>query len=240
MATPIPDMALEERLLDEGATLVAGIDEVGRGAWAGPVTVGVVVIDTSSELPPRGLRDSKALSAAARQRLAPEVVRWARDSAVGHASPEECDELGMRSAIALASSRAMESLSVRPDAVIVDGPVDLLAADDLLFASKVAAHGWRATPPTRTEAIIKADQTCASVAAASVVAKGARDALMAALAPSFPAFDLDSNVGYPSAAHQRALRGYGLTSIHRRSWSFTEGIPWLVGALRDGRGGRIP
>lgn len=236
MAVPVPDLSREARILGEGAVTVAGIDEVGRGAWAGPVTVGVVVVDSSTPHPPAGLRDSKALSPRARRRLAPLVTAWARDWSIGSASPGECDELGMRAAIALASSRAIELLEVRPEALIVDGPLDLLAADNLLLAAKVASHGWRAMPPTRTEKVIKADQICASVAGASVVAKVARDALMAELSPSFPAFDLDSNAGYPSPAHQRALRGYGLTSIHRRSWSFVEGIPWMAGTPMRGAG----
>ena len=212
MSRPVPDLVTESRLLAQGATSVAGIDEVGRGAWAGPVSVGVVLLVDASTPAPDGLRDSKLLSARMRQRLAPLVSAWATTSAVGHASP--------------AASRALEDLDQVPDAVIVDGPLDLLFPTSEALSRAVANHRWRQTPPTVVEAVIRADQTCASVAAASVVAKVARDALMVELAESFPAYDLDHNVGYPSPAHQTALRGYGLTPLHRRSWKFTETVPW--------------
>ena len=226
MSRPVPDLSAEERLFAGGARSVAGIDEVGRGAWAGPVSVGVVVITDVAEPAPVGLRDSKLLSSAARERLIPAIVGWVAGRAVGHASAAECDGLGMRGAIALAASRAIEDLDEVPDAVIVDGPLDLLFPSSLALSAAVASHRWRATPPRVVEAIVKADQTCATVAAASVVAQVARDHLMAELAESFPAFDLDRNAGYPSAAHQTALRGYGLTPLHRRSWKFVDTIPW--------------
>jgi ribonuclease HII len=226
MAVPVPDLSAEERLFQGGARSVAGIDEVGRGAWAGPVSVGVVVITEATTPFPAGLRDSKLLSARAREMLAPAVMAWADDWAVGNASPAECDDLGMRSAIALAASRAMEDLRETPDAVIVDGPLDLLYPSSLGLSAAVAEHRWRKNPPATVEAVIKADQTCATVSAASVIAKVARDAHMAALADSYPAFDLDRNAGYPSSTHQTALRGYGLTPLHRRSWKFTDIVPW--------------
>ena len=226
MSRPIPDLATESRLFAAGATSVAGIDEVGRGAWAGPVSVGVVLIVDTSTPAPEGLRDSKLLSKRSRERLVPMVTTWATSSAVGHATPGECDLLGMRAAIALAASRALEVLDRVPDAVIVDGPLDLLSPQSLELSARVSGHRWRLTPPSVVEAVVRADQTCASVAAASVVAKVERDALMAGLAESFPAYDLDRNVGYPSTAHQTALRGYGLTPLHRRSWKFTETVPW--------------
>ena len=226
MSRPTPDLSTERRLFRQGATSVAGIDEVGRGAWAGPVSVGIVLIADATTPPPHGLRDSKLLSAKERERLAPLVVGWAATAAVGHATPLECDQLGMRAAIALAASRAMELLDHVPDAVIVDGPLDLLFPESLALAAAVATHRWRSSPPRRVEAVVKADQTCATVSAASVLAKVERDAQMRALAESFPAFELERNVGYPSAAHQTALRGYGLTTLHRRSWKYTEMIPW--------------
>ena len=110
MTQPVPDLTTEQRLLAAGATSVAGIDEVGRGAWAGPVSVGVVLIVETDTPAPVGLRDSKLLSPTARERLAPLVSDWATSAAVGHASARECDELGMRAAIALAASRAIEQL----------------------------------------------------------------------------------------------------------------------------------
>jgi ribonuclease HII len=225
MGVTDPDLHHERTLLKEGANVIAGIDEVGRGAWAGPVTVGVVSIVSDRE-PPKGTRDSKMVSPSNRKRLVPEIERWASGWGIGHASPRECDEHGMTRAIALAASRALDQLPTRPDAVIVDGPFDLLRIDDEGLGELVRGHRWRSHPPKRIEAVVKADQVCASVAAASILAKVARDALMVELSDSFPAFDFDRNVGYPSPSHQRALRGYGLTPLHRRSWSFTDSIPW--------------
>jgi ribonuclease HII len=228
MAVPDPDLELERQLMAEGARTVAGLDEVGRGAWAGPVSVGVVLLDRSCGPAPAGIRDSKLLSATRRRVLEPEIRRWSLGAAVGSATHAECDQLGMRGAVALACSRALDELEVIPDAVIVDGPLDLLAGGSEGFVDLVASHRWRQTPP-RVEPVIKADQRCLSVAAASVVAKVARDAEMRSLAESFPAFDFHSNVGYPAPVHRRALLGYGLTSIHRRSWSYVDDLPLGAG-----------
>lgn len=225
MSAPTPDLAIEAELLAAGHASVAGIDEVGRGAWAGPVTVGVALI-RSLGAPPEGLRDSKLLSARRREELEPLLVSWAAEHAVGHASPAECDRLGMRAAIALAASRAIDLLGEPPAAVIVDGPLDLLFPSSLELSALVSDHAWRSTPPAELRAEVKADQRCASVAAASVIAKVARDRTMAALSESFPAYDLDSNAGYPSPTHQLALRGYGLTPLHRRSWRYVDDLPW--------------
>jgi ribonuclease HII len=233
MAVAPPDLSSEELLFDQGARIVGGIDEVGRGAWAGPVLVGVVTVRSDLGQPPGGVRDSKLLSKKRRLDLAPQIVAWAHEAATGSASARECDELGMRAAVALAASRALDLLADPPDAVILDGPLDLLRSSSMELARLVEAHRWRRSPPS-VEAIVKADQRCLSVAAASVVAKVERDALMAALAESFPAFDFQANAGYPAPTHVRALSGYGLTSIHRRSWSFTESIPWLTGSGPSG------
>ena len=217
-----PDLTLEQALFDDGVATVAGLDEVGRGAWAGPVSVGVVVLRADQPPAPAGIRDSKLLSRARREALGPRIMEWA-PAAVGSASPLECDVLGMRAAVALAASRALAALALVPEVVIVDGPLDLLSAGEALD-EHVAMHRWRSTPP-RVVPVVKADQRCISVAAASVVAKVARDHEMAELASSFPAFGFDSNAGYPSPVHRRALAGYGVTSIHRRTWSFVDGLP---------------
>ena len=224
MAHPLPDLEVERSLFARGAHRVVGIDEVGRGAWAGPVSVGAVVVDKQMDPAPPGVRDSKLLSAKRRQALDPLIRDWAVAWAVGSATHRECDQLGMRGAVALACSRALNELAVEFDAVIVDGPIDLLAGGGPGFEDLVAAHQWRLQRPV-VEAVVKADQKCLSVAAASVVAKVARDAEMAALSESFPAFDFHSNVGYPAPVHQRALMGDGLTSIHRRSWSYVDAVP---------------
>jgi ribonuclease HII len=225
MARPDPDLAEEEALFSWGATLVGGVDEVGRGAWAGPVTVGIVTIRPGHPAAPEGIRDSKLVSKARRRLLAPAIDAWAVESATGDATPAECDALGMRAAVALAASRAIESLREPPDAVIVDGPLDLLDGRSEQLLALVEDHRWRAQPP-RVVSVVKADQRCLSVAAASIVAKVGRDSAMAQLASSFPAYDFEGNVGYPSPSHQRALFGYGLTAIHRRSWSYVESLRW--------------
>jgi len=223
-----PDLSIERAAFDGGARVVVGLDEVGRGAWAGPVSVGAVAISPTTPDQPAGVRDSKRVAKTKRAGLVGAIEAWALGTAVGHASHHECDLLGMRAAIALASSRALEALGVRADIAIVDGPLDLLEADSLLLGNLVAEHSWRAAPPSVVP-VVKGDLHCASVAAASIVAKVERDTMMAELAESFPAYEFDHNVGYPSPVHQMALRGYGLTSIHRRSWSYVDGLPWLVG-----------
>ena len=220
-----PTLRVEHEAFETGATLVAGMDEVGRGAWAGPVSVGVVLVDASCGEQPSRVRDSKAIARSVREALIPALQAWALETAVGHASHTECDLLGMRAAIALASSRALAALTAAPDVVICDGPLDLLEANSMLLADLVRDHQWRQRPP-KVISVVKGDQHCASVAAASIVAKVTRDAIMADLGPSFPAFDFESNVGYPSQVHQRALRGYGLTPYHRRSWSYVDDLVW--------------
>jgi ribonuclease HII len=223
-----PDLAIERAAFEEGARVVVGLDEVGRGAWAGPVSVGAVALGPTTPDQPEGVRDSKRVAKTRRAGLVGAIDAWALASAVGHASHHECDVLGMRAAIALASSRALDALGVHADVAIVDGPVDLLDVDSLLLSHLVVEHSWRASPPSVVP-VVKGDLRCASVAAASIVAKVERDRMMVDLAESFPAYEFDHNVGYPSPVHQMALRGYGLTSIHRASWSFVEGLPWLTG-----------
>ena len=238
-----PDLATERALWRSGHRVVAGVDEVGRGAWAGPLTVGVAVIGapdgsgaegpaarrrppTRRRFPP-GLRDSKMLAEARREEMFPLVTRWCTAWAVGHAGPDECDALGMTAALRLAAARAFDALpdGLAPDAVVVDGPMDFVTpeAQGTLALGEEAMAPWR-SPVVRTE--VDGDARCASVAAASVLAKVTRDRIMREQSSCFPAFDFDRNKGYPSPAHQRALCGYGLTAVHRRSWAFVEDLPW--------------
>jgi ribonuclease HII len=201
---------------------VAGLDEVGRGAWAGPVTVGVALIapkTTARGLPP-WLRDSKQLSEMRRESIFDSVGEWCADWSVGHATPEECDHVGMRVALRYAAHRALAGLAHPPDALLVDGPLDLVSGAGPRDDATAAAYSGPVHP------IIGADARCASVAAASVLAKVVRDRLMRAEAEHFPAYGFEHNKGYPSPVHQMALRGYGLSSIHRRSWAFAASLPW--------------
>lgn len=188
-----------------GAKIVAGVDEVGRGAWAGPVTVCAAV--TGLRRPPEGLTDSKLLTVKRREELAVELSRWVTSHGLGHASSEEVDELGMTAALRIAATRALEQLPVRPDAIILDGKHDYLGA------------------PWRVRTVIKGDQSCVAVAAASVIAKVRRDALMAELGVEHADFGFDTNAGYPAPVHKAALLELGPTPHHRLTWSYLDGLP---------------
>ncbi len=235
-----PGLVHERNLWGAGHRMVAGIDEVGRGAWAGPLSVGVAVLCESPRRIPRGLRDSKQLTEDSREAMFDRVAAWCAGWAVGHAGPEECDRLGMTAALRLATRRALDQLSpeVVPDAVVLDGTFDFVSPPVLpqLFDTeggiepdaRAAVPGESAgpvwAPPVKT--VIGGDARCASVAAASVLAKVTRDRMMRASADFYPAFDFERNKGYPSPAHQRALCGYGLSAVHRRSWAFVDNLPW--------------
>jgi ribonuclease HII len=203
--TEVPSLRLERQLWDAGARVVVGVDEVGRGAWAGPISVGAAVIPRDRRI--YKVRDSKALTEAERERLFDRIAGWCLAWSVGHASQRECDELGMSAAQRLAAVRAIAGLGVTPDAVLVDGTWDFVRL-----------------PNTRR--IVRGDATCLSIAAASVLAKVTRDRLMRAEAEHFPAYDFDRNKGYPCPRHKAALAAFGPTSIHRRSWVFMEHLPW--------------
>ncbi|HTT86640.1 MAG TPA: ribonuclease HII, partial [Acidimicrobiales bacterium] len=221
-----PSLTREKRLWADGHRLVAGVDEVGRGAWAGPLTVGLVVLASPPPRTPRGLRDSKQLLEDTRERLFTPLTRWCTSWAVGHAEPEECDRLGMTACLRLATRRALAQLppELLPDAVVLDGTFDYVTppATPSLFDEESTLSGW--SPSVQT--VVKADARCTSVAAASVLAKVTRDRMMRADAGCYPPFEFDRNKGYPSPTHKRALCGYGLTAIHRRSWVYVENLPW--------------
>jgi ribonuclease HII len=204
-----PTLRLERQMWEAGDRVVVGIDEVGRGAWAGPVTVGAVV-PAPEHL--RGVRDSKQLTRPERERAAAAVGGWAVAVGIGHASHEECDELGMTAALRAAAMRALAQLDAQgyvPDRIVLDGKHDYLG-----FGRQ------------RVTTVIKADVSCLAVAAASCVAKVTRDRMMVEEAAHFPPYDFESNVGYPAPAHKAALAGYGPSAIHRRSWIFMEHLCW--------------
>ncbi|MEE6280327.1 ribonuclease HII [Georgenia sunbinii] len=213
---PPPTRRLERELLDAGHRLVAGMDEVGRGSLAGPVSVGVVVVDATTGRLPRGLRDSKLLTAQAREALCEPVRRWSVGSAVGHAAAAEIDTIGIIAALRLAGTRALATLATAglvPDIVLLDGNHDWLTPPVDLFAGLGEPA---ATPPVRTE--IKGDLRCAVIAGASVLAKCERDRLMVDLAPQHAAYGWESNKGYSAPGHLAALRTMGPTPWHRQSW----------------------
>lgn len=200
---PVPTLELEQQLLNSGCKLVAGVDEVGRGALAGPVSVGIAVVDLSIKSIPEKLRDSKLISKTARENLIPRLQDWSIDYAIGHASPSEIDKVGIVGALVKAWQRAFEQLGKKPDHLILDGK-----------------HNWLAGHANISVTMkIKADQNCASVAAASVLAKVERDGLMQKASVKYPNYGFDGNVGYGSAKHMAAIKQFGATKFHRRSWN---------------------
>lgn len=210
-----PSLRVERSLHREGFAVLAGMDEVGRGALAGPVTVGVVCVDQRAKTAPRGVRDSKLLTPDRRQALIVPIQRWALAWGVGHASPAEIDEVGVIAALRLAGRRALAAAGIRPDLVLLDGCHDWLsdpAAQGLLGLLADAPTA----PPVRTR--VKADLTCSSVAAASVLAKVERDELMRGLSFDHPVYGWEVNKGYAAPEHLAALAAHGPCVLHRRSW----------------------
>jgi len=227
-----PSLRVERALQRQGHRLLCGMDEVGRGALAGPVSVGVVVIDETCRSAPVGVKDSKLLTAAARERMVAPIRRWARAWAVGHASPAEIDAIGIMAALRLAGTRALAQLDVVPDLVILDGNHDWLTDPAkvglLAFLEEGADGAGTAVPPVTT--LVKADMTCSSVAAASVLAKVERDAMMVALAAEVGAYSWELNKGYSAPEHLAALAVHGACEHHRRSWRLP-GVPGLEGGV---------
>ncbi|WP_308291320.1 ribonuclease HII [Mumia sp. zg.B21] len=221
-----PSLRIERRMLRGGLTSLACSDEVGRGALCGPVTVAMVVVTESTKTAPQGVRDSKLLTAEARRRLVPRIKRWAPSHGVGHATPNEIDEFGIIAALRLAGHRALAQLDVAPDSVLLDGNHDYLTPPEqtsLYGPPQVVEQ----VPPVVT--MIKADMRCAAVAAASVLAKTARDAIMVALAEEHPEYGWADNKGYAAPEHIAALASLGPTPHHRVSWR-------LPGLITDGAG----
>lgn len=209
MAAPAPTLRIERELLADGAPVVLACDEVGRGALAGQVAVGLVVIDAGVKRMPAGLRDSKLLAEPKRELLAPRAAAWVRASAVGEASAAEIDELGIMACLGLAGARAFaairEGFEVPFGApLLLDGNYDWLSQ----------SIERRARVITR----IKADRDCASVSAASVIAKVHRDRAMRRAHEAWPVYGWDENKGYSSRAHFDAIAEHGPSELHRRTW----------------------
>ena len=176
-----------------------GVDEAGRGPWAGPVTAAAVILDPAR--PIAGLTDSKKLSEAARDRLAPEIRDRALAWAIAEASPEEIDRLNIREATFLAMTRAIAGLSAKPAAILIDG------------------NALPKNLPAPARAIIKGDLTQPAISAASILAKTYRDAQMKAFCAQHPGYGFSQHKGYGTAAHAEALARLGPCAIHRRSFA---------------------
>ena len=192
-----PDFSFEAEARAQGFLRIAGVDEVGRGPLAGPVTAAAVVLDPDDI--PEGLNDSKKLTARARARLHDEILARA-DVSIAHATVEEIDTLNILRASHLAMCRALAGLKRPPDFALIDG--NLIPRD--------------LTLPSR--AIIKGDARSVSISAASIMAKICRDCVMVDLAQQHPGYGWETNMGYGSKSHMEALRNLGPTPHHRRSF----------------------
>jgi ribonuclease HII len=203
-----PTRKIEQELWVDGHTAIVGIDEVGRGSWAGPLMVGAAILPREKRV--LGIRDSKMLTEADRERLFDRITYWCDAWAVGAASQAECDELGMADAQRLACKRALDGLGVQPDVAVSDG-------------------NWNFVSPnvSRVEMRVKADRDCLSVAAASILAKVVHDREMREHAEHYPNWSFHTNKGYPCPIHKWALQAYGPSAIHRRTWVFMDNyVPW--------------
>ena len=215
-----PTLELELELVTAGADLVIGCDEVGRGAIAGPVAVGVFAILPRDGGMPVGLRDSKLLSERRREAILPAVQQWGVARSVGLASAQEIDRIGIVAALALAAHRAL--VEIAPRIAAAQAPVVLLDG----------AHDWlapvlreRPLPGIRRVGVttrVKADRDCGSVAGASVLAKVHRDRLMIEADARTPGYGWAGNKGYGAAAHFAAIAELGATDLHRRTWLRSE------------------
>lgn len=210
-----PSLRVEKKLLADGRVTVIGMDEVGRGAIAGPVAVGVAAVTVDIGRVPQGLADSKLLTAARREALDPVVRRWTR-TAVGMASASVVDEQGIVPALGQAGASAIGALVA--DGLSLDGAVVVLDGSSDWLTRAVPATLRLPSDPLEVVVRVKADRDCASVAAASVVAKVARDALMTAAHDEAPHYAWASNKGYGSTAHYDAIRAMGAHALHRKSW----------------------
>jgi ribonuclease HII len=209
-----PSLEFELPLLERGERVV-GIDEVGRGALAGPLVVGAVMLVAANPIPD-GLTDSKLLSAIRRSALEEPIKEWSHSWGIGWASAREIDAWGMRTALAVASTRALNELSERPTVALIDGNLNLLISPIQRESELVIPELPYGSMPVST--LIKGDRTSAAIAGASVLAKVARDRFMRELSNEHPNYGWERNVGYGTASHMRAIREYGPCAQHRQSW----------------------
>lgn len=217
MTVAVPTLRLERSLWRRGQLVIA-CDEVGRGSLAGPVTIGAAVLAPRGPRArvPEGLRDSKLIPERRRAQIAERAAAWVDASAIGWATSAEIDEVGIVRALGMAAHRALaglrsEGVAVAEATVVLDGPHDYISAAGPLECE--------------VRPVVKADRDCASAAAASVLAKVARDAVMVRLHDSAPVYCWDRNKGYASAAHRAAIRSHGMSEHHRSSWAIADATP---------------
>ena len=240
---PWPNASRERLLFDSGAKTIVGIDEVGKGSWAGPLVIGIAMLSREmvfSDEPAvalGGARDSKQLSEMQREEIFDQVAAKCLRWAIGAASALECDELGMVEAQRLATSRgfaAFAGASAGSD-LSIGSAVRTLGGDAAIVDAAIVDGRWDFVSPHARKVMleVKADADCVSVAAASVLAKVSRDRMMRSLAGDYPQWHFDTNKGYPCPKHRIALQGYGPSAIHRTSWAFMPNyVPWLKTNLK--------
>ena len=240
---PWPNASRERLLFDSGAKTIVGIDEVGKGSWAGPLVIGIAMLSREmvfSDEPAvalGGARDSKQLSEMQREEIFDQVAAKCLRWAIGAASALECDELGMVEAQRLATSRgfaAFAGASAGSD-LSIGGAVRMPGGDTATVDAAIVDGRWDFVSPHARKVMleVKADADCVSVAAASVLAKVSRDRMMRSLAGDYPQWHFDTNKGYPCPKHRIALQGYGPSAIHRTSWAFMPNyVPWLKTNLK--------
>jgi len=203
-----PDLSFERELWSDCRT-IAGMDEAGRGALAGPVCVGAVILPQDEPLLKKalnGARDSKQLTPRKRRELAPRIKQVSCEWGIGFASSEEIDSLGIVSATRLAACRALEALFTFPDYLLTDFRLELPELD------------------ISQSALVKGDQRCLSIAAASILAKTARDELMCQLDTQYPEYGFSHHKGYGTLYHRRQIVGLGRSPIHRKTFSFSRSL----------------
>ena len=228
---PWPNASRERRLFEHGAQTIVGVDEVGKGSWAGPLVIGSallsreVIFSDEPAVVMGGVRDSKQLSEMQREEMFDQVAAKCLTWSIGAASALECDQLGMVEAQRLATARGFAALASASADVGADIGADISSVDVAIVDGR-----WNFVSPHAREVMleVKADADCVSVAAASVLAKVSRDRVMRALANDYPQWHFDTNKGYPCPKHRAALQGYGPSAIHRTSWAFMPNyVPWL-------------
>lgn len=206
-----PSLVQEQLLLDAAPGMVIAVDEVGRGALAGPVSIGAVALVSPVYDPPVGIDDSKRLSAKRRAALVDPIRTWVAASVVVHVEAVEIDERGISKCLGMGAAEAIAQLRVQLDVpiagVLLDGKHDFVTP---------------ATPGLHVHTVIGGDRQCASIAAASILAKEERDALMKERHLAHPHFGWDRNVGYGTAEHRRAISEHGSCGQHRRSWALPQ------------------
>ena len=207
-------LTLEKALWQEGRQYVVGVDEVGRGAWAGPVVVGAVMFSpTISSTTLAGINDSKLLSDKQRRSLVPVIQEQAQACAYGEASVAEIETVGLSKALSLALHRALEQITPIPDFILADANLIKISLQRDLFYSQSLVES---VPYTSH---IRGDSRSISIAAASIVAKVYRDTLMTTYAETYPEYGFDEHKGYGTKQHQLALEKHGCCKLHRKSFA---------------------